>query len=499
MVVARLSQLSQLSQLSRRGRIGLAVALVVAVGAGGVLVARSGGERSVEATVQGFFEARRDGDCERLLDYLHEPSWSEGDRLGRREFLTHCEEAVDGYRPELAGVEVVSETGDAAVVQMATPVAGDAPLPRPGVGDRPQGLVVRAPQLTDDEQAGLGIDAAYEQGQLVRDGSTWRVRLDPRFLRIGRSVEQTVIGYLRAYREGECEEAAGFVSDDAWTGDTADAGGDRAGRRGFVERCEAVAELTAGSRRSLPDDPTVETSLNEPQLVALPVAIDLTSTHRDRVTAEVRWSGDLAQAVRLVRRDLTWELTDPSLDVVRLADLSAGLLREPDLGLARAALTPVRPLLPSDPYGLGPGEGTDAAERRHEHGFEVGLTTRFGGHPRRVDLLVYEFADAAGARGYAGHFGGRIAEDATRHQEVAPVDVPGIEGSLAVVTECAGPSLRPASYPVDCGRANKAAAVGARGRFVVAVELTDYRDPDPPADQLVGRAMNVLRTQLDRL
>jgi hypothetical protein len=202
-----------------------------------------------------------------------------------------------------------------------------------------------------------------------------------------------------------------------------------------------------------------------------------------------------------VHQKATWQLTDPWLEVVRSADLSARLLREPDVGLPPEWPQVIHPELRSDPFGLGPQgyEGADAAERRRDHGFRTGLTVSFGEHPYGVDLLAYEFADAEGATQYAEHLGARIAADATRYQELTPVEVAGIAGSLAVVTECAGPAFRHASVPLDCLQANKAAAIGATGRFVVAVEVADYEGPNLPAAQLVDQATNLLRTQLSRL
>jgi hypothetical protein len=482
------------TRLSRRSRVGLALALVVAmaVGVGGWLVARAGDGTSIEATVRGFFEARQAGHCEQVVDYLSRSSWSEDGRLGRHEFLDHCEAAIDDYQPELADVAVVSETGDTAVVQMAIPLDDEALAPMPDLGDRAQGFVVGASMLTDDQRADVGADAAYEQGELVREGSTWKVRSDPWFLRIGRSVEQTVAGYLDSYRDGDCDEAIGFVSDGAWSTDS------EADRQQFIDRCEAVAQSSAAYREESAHDPI---TVAHPSVVAAPTAVELTASGSDQVTAEVQWNGRPTQTVRFLRQDVTWQLTDPWLEVVRTADLSAHLLSEPDVGLPPATPALVHPDLRTDPFDAGPQgyEGADAAERRRDHGFQGGLTVSFGEHPYRVDLLAYEFTDAEGATQYAEHLGTRIADVATRYQELTSVEVTDVDGSLAVVTECAGPDFRPASQPVDCGQANRAAAVGARGRFVAAVEVVDYEGPDLPAGELVDQAINLLRTQLDRL
>jgi hypothetical protein len=486
---------------SRRGWVVLVPGLVLAVGAGGWLVACARGATSVEATVQGFFEARQAGDCERLVDYLDASSWSEEGNLSREEFLAFCEEAIEDYQPELAEVEVVSQTEDSAVVQMSIPLDDEALSPVAELGDRQSGFVVGAPALTDEERADVGADAAYEQGQLVREGSTWRVRLDPWFLRIGRSVEQTVAGYLHAYRDGDCEDATRFVSDDAWSGDSGESGDRDAGRQQFVERCQAVAERSAEHRQDGADDPSRATVVIHPLVVAQPTAVELTTTRRDRATAQVHWNGRATQTILLVRQDVTWKLTDPTLDVVRSAELGTRLLSESDVGLPPGTPAPVHPQLRTDPFALGPQgfEGGDAAEQRDHSGFQTGLTNSYGETPHRVDLLAYEFADAEGARRYADHLGGRIAQNATRYQQLTPVEVPGIDSSLAVVTECAGPAFRHASQPVDCRHANKAAAVGARGQFVVSVELTDYEGPDLAAGELLDQATNLLRTQLDRL
>jgi hypothetical protein len=471
---------------------------MVVVGAGGVVVARVGAERSVESTVRGFFGARQAGDCEGLLDYLDEASWSEGGRLGRDEFVARCEDVVGIYHPELADLAVVSETRDTAVVQIGVPLAdGRVPASQIAFEDRPQGLVVRAPGLTDEEADEVGAYTAYEQGELIHDASTWRVRLDAGFLRIGRSIEQTIADYLRAYREGECEDATGFLSAAA-----------RAGRQGVVDRCETLADRSAELRRDLPEDPAVHGDIRHPSVVSQPSSIEVDALDHDRVTAETRWvdtttveADRITQTVGLVRQDLAWRLTDPSLAVVRTAELTTRLLAESDVGLPPGMPALVHPETSAEPFEAGPRgyEGTDATEQRRRHGFRAGLAASYGGVDDGVELVVYELADAEAARGYADRFGDRVAADSTWHQPLPPAAVTGADGSLAVVTECAGPSLRPASMPVGCDHADKAAAVGARGRFVVAVEVTDHADPDPTSGDLVARATTLLRAQLTRL
>jgi hypothetical protein len=77
----------------------------VTVGVGVLVLAASVGwwvrgspdRRSAEETVDEFFDAQRDGDCERLVRLVTESSWSDGGRWSRGEFLDHCTEALDGY------------------------------------------------------------------------------------------------------------------------------------------------------------------------------------------------------------------------------------------------------------------------------------------------------------------------------------------------------------------------------------------------------------------
>jgi hypothetical protein len=153
-------------RLAGRRSAGLAAAVVI-LGAGvGLVVTSRHRPRSIEATVADYFAARRDGDCERLVDLVSDADATQGGRLDRGELVDRCADVVDDFRPELDEVEVLSVDGDRAVVGLSVVVDDrSAPFARPD-GD---GFVVT------EQQDGEIVDRLYQEGHLTRENGAWRV------------------------------------------------------------------------------------------------------------------------------------------------------------------------------------------------------------------------------------------------------------------------------------------------------------------------------------
>jgi hypothetical protein len=261
----------------------VAVAVTIVVAGGGVLwTLRSDGgsgrpQRTAAETVSGFLQAQRDGDCERLVDLVTERSWSDGGRLGRGEFLERCADALDHYDLGMEQTDIDLELLD----DLGEPT--DDP-------DRAVAASVVAPALPDD----LGLAGPGEDGRLVRQAGEWRVETGDGILRIGRSVDQTVQGYVEAYNEGDCERVADHLSEAAWTWD------------GELDRRESMATCTeaAAARR--------ERRWQVPAQVQGMVGVVLEDD--GRATAEVAMVQPTGMApldpdeVVLVREGLEWKL-----------------------------------------------------------------------------------------------------------------------------------------------------------------------------------------------
>lgn len=229
---SRLLSAAQGARLVWLGLAGLGVLLLVGVGWWAL---RSEGSRSIEETVDEFFEAQRAGDCEGLLELVSEASWSNGGRWSRDEFLSHCAEALDGYEPDVGHVSVAVYDEDGGYI------ARDEDADE--VGDRALVSVTSRSELWDIYRRGSQNPA----GHVLREDGEWKVETDDVVLRIGRSVHETVIGYLDAYNQGDCERLIAFLSEDAWS-----EGGEQ-GRDEFLDGCGDAAE-SRGER----DQPALE-------------------------------------------------------------------------------------------------------------------------------------------------------------------------------------------------------------------------------------------------
>jgi hypothetical protein len=470
-------------------------AALIAVVAAGALILGGGawaafahdGERSPEDTVAAFFDARQRGDCEGLLDLTSEASWSEDGVSSRDEFLEACADAVEAYQPELHEVHLRSEADDQAVVQVEVAIDENQPTELGAPGPRVEGIVVQEYGVSDRIETEA---LAYEYGRLVSENGEWKVVLDEHAFGLGSSVEQTVWGYLEAYRDGDCERLLDHLSEEVWS-----AGGET-DRAEFLESCSAAAQ----GRPTPPSDDDLPL-LAETPLIAMPQTIEVTP-RADGATAEIPWARGLrTETVDLVVEDLQWKVAG-TVEAFAYVELGNHLLSRP-LGLKPDLFggpTPVYPNGESD-YGLPLEvyEGDDAVEQQRRTGFERGFAVNAGPWDRSVELLLYEFADSAGARAYARHLTDRIVARSTEYDDVSPVPVPGVQGATAIVTECSGSSFRHRSAGGDCSRANKAATVAASGHYLVAVEAVDFKGTDATAAGMRGMAITALKAQLDRL
>ncbi|HEV7762383.1 MAG TPA: hypothetical protein VGO78_25415, partial [Acidimicrobiales bacterium] len=256
---------------------------LVALGLGAVLVAawgwrsvtNPGPGRTPAQTVSAFFDAQRTGDCERLIDVLTEASWSQDGRRSRDDFLDQCADALVGYHPPVG--RVVIEVDDDGKSDRATVFTG-----------------------------GRTFETDEPEGRLVREDGAWRVEPDPEVLRIGRSVDDTLRGYVDAFNDRDCEGMLDYLAETTWSQD-----GTRSDSH-FLTQCAAA--LT-----SEPD---------EPPLVVGGVDVERDG---DRALADTAVVTSGAPTVDLqepestlfVREDLTWTVAgvaDASGEVVEPAD-----------------------------------------------------------------------------------------------------------------------------------------------------------------------------------
>jgi ketosteroid isomerase-like protein len=445
---------------SRRARAAVLAALVVIVGVSVWVVRERGDARTVEAAVRAFFDARQRGDCDRLRGLVSEESWSAGGQLGRDDFRHECMDAVEDYRPTLTEVEVVSDDGDEAVVNVSVEVP-DRYDPGPAEG-------VRVGTLGEDGRAYDVVTRAYETGHLHREDGRWVVESDDGLFRLGRSIEETVSGFVGTFNDGDCEHLLDYLSDGVWSEDG------QLGRTDYLAGCAEAAE----ARRALPD---AFAAIDQPG--SIEIGID-PNRHG---SATARWA---SQEVSLVKEGLEWKLDSIPAAVERI-DLATQLVADvPWPGFHRLEVGGVSTA--GEPFSLTDfSEGSDVAERRAEAGFEQGAVAIFGSddsdHFIQAVLVLYEFADEDGAHAYAELLASRVDEQAARGSAAQPSSTRDVHGA---VVYCG-------SGNDGCQHAEAAAGVAVDGRFVTAVEVQDSRDP--AADQLLSQVDEVLHAQLDRI
>lgn len=107
--------------------VGGIVALLV-VGGLALFVMKGDDSRSPEETVRDYFEATQDGDCDELIEMVHEDVWSQSGEIKRDEALEQCKAEVRGQQEvesKLDRTKLVSEKDDKATVEADITIDGD--------------------------------------------------------------------------------------------------------------------------------------------------------------------------------------------------------------------------------------------------------------------------------------------------------------------------------------------------------------------------------------
>jgi hypothetical protein len=428
---------------SRANAVRAAVVVAVLVTAWGPARARDGGGGpglSPGQVVGAFFLAQRDGDCGRLVDLVSEASWSDGGERSRHEFLDQCDAALEGYRPAVDQLVIrsVGEDGD------RVPVAWSA-------GRSPAEVVYRDPEAVN--------------GSLVREEGRWRVRLDGSVLHLGRSVPETVRGYLDAYNRADCARLVGFLAESVWSASATS-------RAEFVRRCEQEAD----DRRSL----------GPPLAVEAAGTIEVSDVEEERAEAAVTVAlggspirGDAGgrETVRLVKEGLQWRLAGSEglpddwagapLRAVVYAELEARLADEVVTGSACST------------YVDNLDDGVVWSAPSDVSGDIVGIARSFSSCGAEVS--VQRFTDDEPARRAAQSMADSVIDDPLpTARDHANHPVPGVPDAWGVRAGC------------DVEGCDSASAIAARGPVVVAVTM------DSAAGDL-DDAARILHAQLERL
>lgn len=114
----------------RRGLVLGGVAVLAVLAVGGFLLFGGDGDESAtpESTVRDFFEASKEQDCDRLVELVVEESWSRNGTVTREKAIEECNAELGSeadIEAELHEVEVTSEKGDKAIVQVNYSVADE--------------------------------------------------------------------------------------------------------------------------------------------------------------------------------------------------------------------------------------------------------------------------------------------------------------------------------------------------------------------------------------
>jgi hypothetical protein len=257
-------------------------------------------ERSPQQVLDDFLAARQAGDCEQVLDLVAPDSWSQDGRLHRSGFLDQCEDAI-------ADLETRMTRPPRLIVEDPSPDEA------PSEGER--ALVSPRAVDSDGEEQVLGA--------LVFHDRRWLVELDRHVLRLGRSPEETVQGYLRAYNDGDCDAVLDLLAPALWSRDGA------LSAEQFLAQCQREADARARSE----------------QLTAEIADLEVTSISADSASVEVGVREDdggnrlthEAETMELVPDGLEWTLSgaspgagrgDVPLLGVRLLEVDALLLDE---------------------------------------------------------------------------------------------------------------------------------------------------------------------------
>jgi hypothetical protein len=113
--------------------IGLAVLAVLGIGAFFVLGGDdddSAGGSSPSGTVEAFFAASQDADCEKLMGLITEDSWNDGGETSREDALKECNEESSGENAfpsdtEVSDIKTTSEEASSATVTAKVTAEGE--------------------------------------------------------------------------------------------------------------------------------------------------------------------------------------------------------------------------------------------------------------------------------------------------------------------------------------------------------------------------------------
>jgi len=379
-------RLREASWGTRRSRLAAMTVGVLVLVAAGWWVLRSPDPRSVEETVDEFFDAQRDGDCERLVGLVTEPSWSNGGRWSRDEFLDHCADALDGYEPspEHFAISVYDEDGD-----YLSPCCDDDPDEE---GDRAIVSVLSGNELWSVYRRG----SHGPGGSVVRVDGEWKVDIDDVVLRVGPSIHETVSGYVAAYNDGDCGRLIRRLSERAWS-----AGG-ALDRDEFLDRCGDAADARHDRGQPALEVRDIEVRFDDAESLGLAGDV-FVSRGTDQVTALVDYPASIAVAVGsdpeealLVREGMRWKLdgsetrprgvtSDVQLAAVRSVELQAMFPQEIERGGTRC----VR-------YSDGALREPDPDDEIH---YELAVRRTWYGCPEHdASVTLYQFAGDVQAR-----------------------------------------------------------------------------------------------------
>jgi ketosteroid isomerase-like protein len=335
-----------------------------------------------DEVVREFFQAQRDGDCERLLEIVSEASWSDDGERSRAEFVEQCADAIAGYEPPDDEFSVVD------------------------VADDPDRTIV--------ERVGTYYDDEADAGSLVREDGEWKVETDPETLRLGPPAEAALRAYLAAYRSGDCEAITTHVTAQTWSENG------RLGREQFRRRCEARSDARNAAPTGLASrivvsyygDGDARASLTLPGLGFM--SAEQIWLHQE----ELRWMVDGDEELARHSSPGTHLLT------LRLAELRGLLVRRPVLGGLRC----------DDPFDSVTA-GNDLAHTgmpKPPRGVAAEVAVSRGFPSCSVTVTVYELADAEAARTAAT----RLASELVGKHPGRQVDFPGHPTAIGVRTGC---------------------------------------------------------------
>lgn len=325
-------------------------------------------------------------------------------------------------------------------------------------------------------------NARGREGRLVREGGEWKVVTDAHILPIGRSVPETVRGYLDAYNAGDCERLLDHLSEAAWSE------GGQLSREAFLEQCDAAAE----ARQAFLETPV--------DIVMMEVSGEGEQNEASAVV-DLYWQGGPyspppSDSVTVVREELEWKLD------IRESRRAEGVTTPfVTLGLFELRARFV------DEIATSEGPCTDTWDDIVWENVDDAPATRrrFICDAITPEVTLYRYPNDEEARAAADRFVAEVLQEplTTAEELVRPdglslaeaeayvatlrpnraTTVPGLPDALGVLRSC----------NVDGCRSAKAFAV--RNGVLVQVRLVRVRDSPLTIDQ----AAAIVQAQLERL